>query len=230
MNAATEALVKELEDGLRKPGRWLADHPVVGKIERGELTRSQIAGLMGQIYLQTAEVVRWLGALYAKCPVMGVRREIFNNLVEEELGGFSHTDGHFHLAARVAVAAGAKREELDTAPRLPATDAMIKFGERAFFEDPSWVVGFGTAFGFEAQAPFIFGALARALKKSYGMSSEDVAFFEVHITADEDHTAAIVRVLDRYATTEEDLRAIKQSAWSNAEHYYRMLDVYESFS
>ena len=63
MKPGTQTLVNELEDGLKKPGRWLPDHPVVGKIERGELTRTQIAGLMGQIYLQTAEVVRWLGAM-----------------------------------------------------------------------------------------------------------------------------------------------------------------------
>lgn len=230
MKPATQALVKELEEGLKQPGRWLADHPVIAKIEAGQLTRTQIAGLMGQIYLQTAEVVRWLGALYAKCPVMQVRREIFNNLLEEELGFFSHSEGHFHLAARVAVAAGADRAQLDAAPRLPGTDAMIKFGERAFFEDPRWVVGFGTAFGFEFQAPVAFGALARGMKKAYGMSSHDVAFFEVHITADEDHTASIVRVLDRYASGADDLRAIKDSAWQNAEHYYRMLDVYESFA
>jgi pyrroloquinoline-quinone synthase len=230
MKPATEALVKELEDGLKKPGRWLADHPVIGKIDRGELTRSQIAGLMGQIYLQTAEVVRWLGALYAKCPVMGVRREIFNNLVEEELGMFSNTEGHFHLAARVAVAAGADRAQLDATKRLPGTDAMIKFGERAFFEDPRWIVGFGTAFGFEFQAPVAFAAFANAMKKSYGMSSHDVTFFEIHVTADEDHTASIVRVLDQYASGPDDLRAIKDNAWQNAEHYYRMLNVYEAFA
>ena len=230
MKPATQALVTELEQGLKQPGRWLPDHPVIGKIERGELTRTQIAGLMGQVYLQTAEVVRWLGALYAKCPVMHVRREIFNNLVEEELGLFSNSEGHFLLAARVAVAAGANRAELDKAQRLPGTDEMIRFGERAFFHDPRWVVGFGTAFGFEAQAPQAFAALAQGMKKSYGMSSHDVAFFEVHITADEDHTASIVRVLDEYASGADDLRAIKDSAWQNAEHYYRMLNVYESFA
>jgi hypothetical protein len=57
-----------------------------------------------------------------------------------------------------------------------------------------------------------------------------VAFFEVHITADEDHTASIVRVLDEYASNADDLKAIKNSAWQNAEHYYRMLNVYQAFA
>ena len=36
---STEEFVKSLEVDLRVPGRWLADHPLVGRLERGELTR-----------------------------------------------------------------------------------------------------------------------------------------------------------------------------------------------
>lgn len=222
--------VKELEEGLKQPGRWLPEHPVIGKIERGELTRAQIAGMMNQIYLQTCEVVRWLGYLYAKCPIMEVRREIFNNLAEEELGLFSGTDGHFHLAGRVAVAAGADPKQLDAAPLLPATAAVIRLGEEMFYEHPKWVVAFGTAFGFEYQSPMAYGALARALKKSYQMSDHDVAFFEVHVTADEDHTGSIVRVIDKYATTEEDRQAIKRAAFEYAERYHKMMSTFEAFA
>jgi pyrroloquinoline quinone (PQQ) biosynthesis protein C len=226
----TQAFVKELEEGLRQPDRWLPGHPLVGKLERGELTRSQIAGLMAQVYRQTVEVVRWLGYLYAKCPVMEVRREIFNNLVEEELGSFSNTEGHFHLAARVAVAAGADRKALDSTPLLRATRALVKFGEHCFYSDPRWIVGFGAAFGFEYQSPMAFDAIAKALKKSYGMSSEDVAFFEVHVTADEDHTSSIVRVFDTYATSDEDRQAVREAAWKYGALYMGMLSTYESFS
>jgi pyrroloquinoline quinone (PQQ) biosynthesis protein C len=226
----TEMFIKELEEGLRKPERWLPGHPVIGKIERGELTRGQIAGMMTQVYLQTVEVVRWLGYLYAKCPIMEVRREIFNNLLEEELGSFSGTDAHFHLAARVAVAAGADRKAMDSAKLLPATAALIRLGEKMFYEEPRWVVGFGTAFGFEYQSPMAFGALAKGLKKSYNMSDEDVAFFAVHITADEDHTGAIVRVLDKHATSEDIRRAIRESVFKYAEFYHGMLSTYEAFS
>lgn len=55
---STDAFVKSLEPDIKKPGRWLADHPLIGKLERKELSKAQIAGLMGQIYRQTCEVVR----------------------------------------------------------------------------------------------------------------------------------------------------------------------------
>ena len=230
MTKTTGEFVKELAEGLKKPGRWLPEHPVIGKIERGELTRAQIAGMMSQIYLQTCEVVRWLGYLYAKCPILEVRREIFNNLAEEELGLFSRTEGHFHLAGRTAVAAGADPATLQTTPLHPATAALIRLGEQMFYEHPSWVVGFGTAFGFEYQSPMAYAALAEALKKSYGMSDRDVEFFSVHVTADEDHTGSIVRVLDKHATDEGTRREIKRAVFEYADRYFRMMSTYEAFA
>ena len=224
-----DTLVQEMEAGLRKPGRWLPEHPVIGKLERGELSRQQIAGMMGQIYVQTTEVVRWLGALYAKCPVKEVRREIFNNLLEEELGHFSGTDAHFYLARRVGEAAGATREEMEATKLLPATERVIKLGEHMFFEQDDWVAAFGTAFGFEYQSPMAFGAIATALKKSYGMSDHDVEFFSVHVTADEDHTGAIVRVIEKYATGPDTHDKVKQAAWKYGEYYHGMMSTYEAF-
>lgn len=224
------AFVREIEQELRVPGRWLPGHPVIEKLGRKELSRAQIAGMMTQVYRQTCEVVRWLGYLYAKCPVMAVRREVFNNLMEEELGAFSGTEGHFHLAARLAVAAGADPRTLDTVPLHRDTAALIRLGEQMFYENPRWIVGFGTAFGFEYQSPAAFGALADALKKSYAMSDHDVTFFSVHVTADEDHTGSIVRVLDAHATSDTDRRAVRDAALTYAEHYHRMLSTYEAFA
>lgn len=230
MMSPTQVFIDTLARDLRVPGRWLPGHPVIKRLQRKDLTRSQIAGMMGQVYRQTCEVVRWLGYLYAKCPIMAVRREIFNNLMEEELGAYSGTEGHFHLAARVAVAAGADPRMLDTAPLHPETAALIRLGEQMFYEHPSWIVGFGTAFGFEYQSPLAFGALAKALKQSYGMSDHDVAFFAVHVTADEDHTGSIVRVLDTYGTEEGDRRGFREAALTYAEQYHRMLSTYEAFA
>jgi pyrroloquinoline quinone (PQQ) biosynthesis protein C len=230
MTAAIGDFVKELETGLRQPGQWLPDHPVIGKIQRGELTRGQIAGMMNQIYRQTCEVVRWLGYLYAKCPIMAVRREIFNNLAEEELGLYSGTDGHFHLAGRVAVAAGADPQKLDEAPLLPATASLIRFGEEMFYEHPNWVMGFAAAFGFEYQSPMAYDALAKALKASYGMSDKDVEFFSVHVTADEDHTGAIVRVFERHATDDATRRDIKSVACEYGRRYHDMMSTYQAFA
>ena len=36
-----DKLVQEMEAGLHKPGRWLPEHPVIGKLQRGELVITQ---------------------------------------------------------------------------------------------------------------------------------------------------------------------------------------------
>lgn len=219
----------QLSAELKQPPYCLSLHPVIGALERKELTLPQIAGLMGQIYRQTVEVVRWLGYCYAKCPIMSVRREIFNNLVEEELGGFSHTDAHFHLAARVAVAAGARRQDLDATPLMPETKAAIEYGEEIYIREPNWLIGLGGGFGFETQSPACFDKIGKALRKSYGFTSEQTTFFDVHVEADADHGDAIIALFEKYAVTPEERIAFRERALIMSERYWGMLSTYKYF-
>ena len=111
--------IEEIEAGLKAPGRNLAEHPLIEKINRRELTRNQLKGMMVQVTLQTRDIVRWLGTLYGDCPYKDVRRKVFLNLLEEELGAVSvrlsqpdayqdHTavaeDGHRHQQLQVELA------------------------------------------------------------------------------------------------------------------------------
>ena len=225
-----EDFVKGLEADIMKPGRNLSEHPLIEKLNNKELTLGQIEGLMGQVYRQTSEVVRWLGAVYAKCDDMQIRRELFNNLLEEELGGFSNTEAHFHLAAKVAVAAGADRAQLDSVTLEPGTKAIIDYGDELCYRDPSWLKPFGAFFGFEYQSPKAYGMIAEALQKSYGMSDDEVLFFSVHVTADEDHGDSIVRVFEQYADTPEIREQLRECSNIYAELYYGMLSTYEAFN
>lgn len=95
---SSQKLVELMEDAIASRGLNLSQHPWVKRVLSGEASKREIGWVMAQVYHQTVEVVRWLGYAYARCPIKEVRREIFNNLVEEELGGFSNTDAHFNLA------------------------------------------------------------------------------------------------------------------------------------
>jgi pyrroloquinoline-quinone synthase len=221
--------IEEIEAGLKAPGRNLAEHPLIEKINRRELTRNQLKGVMVQVTLQTTEIVRWLGTLYGDCPYADVRRKIFLNLYEEELGAFSNSKAHFDLSADCARALGATDEELATARPLPNTHRLILFGEISLRSRP-WVVGFGAAMGFEYQSPLAFKRIAEGLRANYGLDDDGVRFFDVHVTADEDHGEAIVETLIQHATTEDLQRAVRDAAWNYAEYYHGMLSTYESFA
>jgi pyrroloquinoline quinone (PQQ) biosynthesis protein C len=220
--------IKEIEEGLKAPHRNLAEHPLIEKINRRALTRSQLKGLMVQLTLQTTDIVRWLGSLYATCPYPEVRRKVFLNLLEEELGAFSNSKAHFELCADCARALGATDEELATARPLPGTYRMILHGEVHLRNRP-WVVGFGSAMGFEYQSPVAFKRIAAGLREHYGLDDDGVRFFDVHVTADEDHSEGIVETLIQYATTEELQRGARDAAWACAEAYHGMLSTYEAF-
>jgi pyrroloquinoline-quinone synthase len=220
--------IKEIEAGLKAPHRNLAEHPLIEKINRRELTRNQLKGMAIQVTLQTTEIVRWLGSLYADCPYPEVRRKVFMNLYEEELGAFSNSKAHFELCADCARALGATEEELRTARPLPATHRLILFGEVMLRNRP-WVAGFGAAMGFEYQSPPAFERIAAGLREHYGLDDDGVRFWEVHVTADEDHGDAIAETLIQYATTEELQREVREAAWTYAESYHGMLSTYEAF-
>lgn len=160
---------------------------------------------------------------------MKARCEIFNNMVEEELGGFSHTDAHFHLAARVSFAAGANREALDRVVLPPKTKAIIDYGDELCYRDPAWIKPFGAFFGFEYQSPKAYDLIAKALKKSYGMNDCEVSFFAIHVSADEDHGSSIVRVFDQYDRDAKTRAVLRECSNKYAELYYGMRSTYESF-
>lgn len=224
-----ETYVKVVEQGLQAPGRALASNPVIEKINRGELTKTQLAGWANQIYIQTREIVRYIGSLYANCPIPKFRREIFLNLYEEEMGGITKTDSHPELMARAGVAFGLKREEMDRAKLHPATAQVIRLGE-FYLAHRHWVVGMGCAMGFEYQSPIAFKLIADGLRKSYGLTDDEVLFFDVHVRADEDHSDSILRALHEYATTEELQQEAMEAAWTYAGAYYQMLSTYEAFA
>ncbi len=221
--------IEEIEAGLRAPGRNLAEHPLIDKINRRELTRDQLKGLMLQITIQTRDVVRWIGALYANCPVPAIRRTVFLNLLEEETGAFSNSKAHYELCADCASALGATAEELATAKPLPATQRTMLLGQ-INLRNRGWVVGFGNAMGFEYQSPLAFKRIADGLREHYGLDDDGVRFFDVHVTADEDHGNALAETLIKYATSEDLQRAARDAAWAFAECYHGMLSTYEAFA
>jgi pyrroloquinoline-quinone synthase len=220
--------IQEIEQGLKLPGRNLAEHPLIEKINRRELSREQLKGMAIQVTLQTTEIVRWIGSLYAACPIKEVRRGVFMNLWEEELGAFSNSKAHFDLCADCARALGATDDELATAKPLPATHRLILFGE-VMLRNRHWTTGFGAAMGFEYQSPLAFKRIADGLREHYGLSDDDVRFFDVHVTADEDHGDAIAQALVKYADSEDLQRDVREAAWTYAECYWDMLSTYEAY-
>ena len=64
----------------------------------------------------------------------------------------------------------------------------------------------------EAQVPGSSGRIARALKAKFGLSEDEVAFFTVHDTADGDHSATGIDILERFVKTDAERALVLETA------------------
>ena len=86
---------------------------------------------------------------------------------------------------------------------LPSTAALIDWFElsttqRSFIEGAA-----ATNLAAEGQVPGAFGPFARAPERQYGLTPEQVAFWDIHETADRDHSDIGDHIVVRFATSDE---------------------------
>ena len=145
-----------------------------------------------------------MSALHASCPFPEERIELAESLYEEETGRISGCNlPHPELFIRFGEGLGLARTEMTEAEPLPATAALIDWFElstkqRSFIEGAA-----AMNLAAEGQVPGAFGPLARALEKHYGLTREQVAFWDVHEIADREHSDIGDHIVVRFATLPE---------------------------
>ena len=97
---STEDLIVELDEIMAKPEKNRLEHPVIKALQKGELSREQIAGWIYQITCWANPTNILVGAMYAKCQDDDLRFMLLENLTEEEHGTESGTAGHVELFER----------------------------------------------------------------------------------------------------------------------------------
>ena len=82
----------------------------------------------------------FLGRIHSRCPVPEVRRDLAENLYEEETGGLSGTGPHAELFLYMMEGLGYRRAEFVEIPLLPESRAYRAWLDEATLEHP-WIVG-----------------------------------------------------------------------------------------
>ena len=203
MPKTTEAFVQELMETIQSR-RSFGGHPLWKEIAAGKVGPEGLKTFAQQFFLQVREFPRAVSAMHANCPYADARVELAESLYEEETGKISGCGlPHPELFIKFGEAVGLKRDELIDAEALPGTAALIHWFEtstknRSFLEGAAAI-----NLAAEGQVPGAFANFARALQKHYGLSTEDVAFWDVHEEADKDHSDVGDHIVVRYATTDE---------------------------
>ena len=190
-------------------------HPFVTAWNRGELRREQMITWTQQHWLFVMHFPLWLAALYARCPDQDTRDYLLENPMEEE-GSVKHTD----MLLTFAEACGASRERLTAARKLPTTRALTDWGDLLAATAPFPEAVAGITVGMEGPVPGFYGRILPTLRAHYGFAEPQLINFTVHITADVDHSAKGLEIVERYCRTAEQQDAAVERVRQAAEMYW----------
>src|SRR3979490_2927643 len=101
--------------------KHLLKHPFYLAWTRGELSREALTDYARQYYHHVAAFPTYLSAAHAACDDQATRKQLLDNLVDEEGG----TANHPELWMKFAQGLGLKEVELAKTPKQPETKNLI---------------------------------------------------------------------------------------------------------
>jgi pyrroloquinoline-quinone synthase len=166
--------------------RHLLKHPFYLAWTRGELSKEALTDYARQYYHHVAAFPTYLSAVHARCENQATRKQLLNNLIDEEAGSPNHPD----LWKKFAAGLGVSEQQIADTPREPETTDLIN-SFRSVCGQRSIAEGLAALYAYESQIPEICESKIDGLKKHYGITDPDhYRYFTVHIEADREHAAA----------------------------------------
>ena len=132
--------------------------------------------------------------MHANCEDQATRKQLLNNLIDEEAGSPNHPE----LWKKFAGGLGVEDAELTRTEKQPETKKLIDTF-RFVCGQGSTAEGLAALYAYESQIPAICESKINGLKTHYGFTEpEDYEYFTVHVEADREHSAAEREMLNRY--------------------------------
>ena len=174
--------------------KHLLKHPFYLAWTRGELSKEALTDYAHQYYHHVAAFPTYLSAVHAHCDHQATRKQLLNNLIDEEAGSPNHPE----LWKKFANGLGAEDADLAQIEKQPETKNLIN-AFRSVCGRRSTAEGLAALYAYESQIPSICESKIDGLKKHYGFTDpEHYQYFTVHIEADREHSAAEREMLSRY--------------------------------
>ena len=160
--------------------KHLLKHPFYLAWARGELSKEALTDYSQQYYHHVAAFPTYLSAVHANCDDQGTRKQLLNNLIDEEAGSPNHPE----LWKKFAGSLGVEEAELAQTEKQPETENLINTF-RSVCKQRSTAEGLAALYAYESQIPSICESKIDGLKKHYGFTKpEHYEYFTVHIEAD----------------------------------------------
>lgn len=198
--------------------KHLLKHPFYLAWTRGELSKEALSDYAKQYYHHVAAFPTYLSAVHAKCDDPATRRQLLDNLIDEEAGSPNHPE----LWLKFAKGVGVSEIDVRNTEKSPETENLIDTF-RSVCGEGSTAEGLAALYAYESQIPAICESKIGGLKKHYGIEDpECYRYFSVHIEADREHAAAERAMLGPY-TNDHNIKTVLKSAQRVLDALWEML-------
>ena len=181
--------------------RAMLSHPFYQAWTEGRLPLDTLRAYARQYFHHVEAFPRAVSAVHSACPDRDGRRMLAENLAEEE-GIEDGKQDHASLWLMFACGLGESEESVRDQRLNPETRALIDTFRR--LSKTSYAAGLGALYAYESQFPGVATAKIDGLIERYGISDEGtLRFFQVHATADVEHSSVCRELLDRLSPAEQ---------------------------
>src|SRR4030095_12153727 len=174
--------------------KHLLKHPFYLAWARGELSKDALTDYAQQYYHHVAAFPTYLSAVHSNCEDQAIRKQVLNNLIDEEAGSPNHPE----LWKKFAHGLGVENAALARTEKQPETKNLINTF-RSVCSQGSTAEGLAALYAYESQIPAICESKIDGLKKYYGFTEpKHYEYFTVHIEADREHSSVERKLLGRH--------------------------------
>jgi pyrroloquinoline-quinone synthase len=192
VSAAIDARVEE---------RAMLKHPFYQAWTEGRLPLDTLRAYARQYFHHVEAFPRAVSAVHSACPDRDGRRMLAENLAEEE-GIEAGKQDHATLWLMFACGLGETEEGVRVQELNGETQALIDTFRKLSHQ--SYAAGLGALYAYESQFPGVASAKIEGLIDRYGIKDEPtLRFFEVHKSADVEHSSVCRTLLDRLPEQEK---------------------------
>jgi len=172
-------------------------HSFVKQVVSGQVEREGVKAWAIQKYHQTFMQNRVFSAIHANAPQEDIRQFMVEQLIDEETSLHSGPDAHYNLMKRLALAMGATEDEVARSQPAPPVQRFVDYLLTVCRTEPPPYAMLAIYVN-ESQTPESVKLLADALRRQFGLSDDDLAWFTVHSEDDVGHAEAARDLIGRY--------------------------------
>jgi pyrroloquinoline-quinone synthase len=178
--------------------KHLLTHPFYLAWTRGELSVAALGDYARQYYHHVAAFPTYLSAVHAHCDDQPTRKQLLDNLVDEEAGSPNHPE----LWLQFGEGLGVSKEDVRSSEKWSETSNLIDTF-RSVCSEGTTAEGLAALYAYESQIPAVSESKIKGLVENYAMTEpREYQYFTVHIEADREHAAAERAMLTSYVTDE----------------------------